>query len=40
MTLEESLELAARQTARDMVVIGVVSFVIGAGLATLIGALA
>jgi hypothetical protein len=38
MNLEKELERNTRRVARDMQVIAIVSFLLGAGLATLLGA--
>jgi len=40
MSIEQAVHAAAKQTARDMIVIAVLAFVAGAGAATLLGALA
>lgn len=40
MSFEQALKAAARQTARDMVVIAVLAFLAGAGFALLLGAMA
>lgn len=39
MSFEQALQAAAKQTARDMVVIAVLAFLAGAGFAILFGAL-
>ncbi len=39
MSFERALQTAAKQTARDMVVIAVLAFLAGFGAATLLGAL-
>lgn len=40
MSIEQAVHAAARQTARDMIVIAVLAFVAGAGAATLLGVMA
>ncbi len=39
MSIEQAVTAAAKQTARDMVVIAVLAFLAGFGAATLLGAL-
>lgn len=40
MSIEQAVTVAAKQTARDMIVIAVLAFVAGAGFALLLGAMA
>lgn len=39
MSFERALQVAAKQTARDMIVIAVLAFLAGAGFALLLGAM-
>jgi len=40
MSIEQAVTAAAKQTARDMIVIAVLAFLAGAGFALLLGAMA
>ncbi|WP_282275231.1 hypothetical protein [Stenotrophomonas sp. PS02297] len=40
MSIEQAVHAAAKQTARDMIVIAVLAFLAGAGFALMLGALA
>ena len=40
MSIEQAVHAAAKQTARDMIVIAVLAFAAGAGFALLLGAMA